>query len=95
MRKQGFLHWMLLCLCRPEGFPAVMDPCCSFRVPRALHTRWLHSGVADISIQQPLKIIIKQQDMQFLAESTCRGEAVLDLRFGTMKRLTAHLVLHA
>ena len=50
---------------------------------------------ADISIQQPLKHIMKQQAMQFFAESVCRDEAVLDLRLGTMKRLMAHWVLHA
>ena len=50
---------------------------------------------ADISIQQPLKHSIKQQAMQFFAESVCRNESVLDLRLGTMKRLMAHRVLHA
>ena len=50
---------------------------------------------ADIAIQQPLKHSIKQQAMQFFAESVCRNEAVLDLRLSTMKRLMAHWVLHA
>ena len=50
---------------------------------------------ADIAIQQPLKHSIKQQAMQFFAESVCRNEAVLDLRLNTMKRLMAHWVLHA
>ena len=42
---------------------------------------------ADISIQQPLKYIIKQQVMQFFAESVYRDEAVLDLLLNTLKRL--------
>ena len=50
---------------------------------------------AAIAIQQPLKHSIKQQAMQFFAESVCRNEAVLDLRLSTMKRLMAHWVLHA
>ena len=50
---------------------------------------------ADISIQHPLKHIIKQQAVQFFAESVCQDEAVLDLRLATMKRLMAHWVLHA
>ena len=50
---------------------------------------------ADILILEPLKHIIKQQAMQFFAESACRDEAVLDLRLGTMERLVAQWVLHA
>ena len=82
-----------LCLCPSNGLPAGMDPYCSSGVPRALHSGWLQP--ADIAIQQPLKHSIKQQAMQFFAESVCRDEAVLDLRIGTMKRLMAHWVLHA
>ena len=64
--------------------------------------RALHSGLhtvelqpLDIVIQQPLKHSIKHQAMQFSAESVCRNDAVLDMRFSTMKRLMAHWVLHA
>ena len=45
---------------------------------------------ADISIHKPLKHIIKQQAMQFFAESVFWEEAVLDLGISTMKRLMAH-----
>ena len=50
---------------------------------------------ADISIQQPLKHITKEQTMQFFAESVCRDEGVLDQPLDTMKRLMAQWVIHA
>ena len=49
---------------------------------------------AYIAALQPANISI-QQPMHLFAESVCWDEAVLDLRFGTMKRLMAHWVLHA
>ena len=66
-------------------------------VPRALHSGCYTAELqpADIAIQQPLKHSIKQQAMQFFAESVCRDDAMLDFRLNTMKRLMAHWVLHA
>ena len=98
-RKQGFLHWVLLWDCASVHRKASLlewirtaHPECHVLLMPGGYTAELQP--ADIAIQQPLKHSIKQQAMQFFAESVCRNEAVLDLRLN-MKRLMAHWVLHA
>ena len=100
VRKQGFLHWVLLWDCASVHRKASLLEWIRTAHPEC-HVLFIPGGYtaelqpADIAIQQPLKHSIKQQAMQFLAESVCRNEAVLDLRLSTMKRLMAHWVLHA
>ena len=99
VRKQGFLHWVLLWECASvhrkapllEWIRAAHLECHVLFIPGGF-TAELHT--ADILIQ-PLKHSIKKEVVQFFAESVCRDHAVLDLRLGTMKRLMAHWVLHA
>ena len=100
VRKQGFLHFVLLWDCASvhrkasllEWIRTAQLECHVLFIPGG-YTAELQP--ADISIQQPLKHSIKQQAVQFFAESVCRDGAVRDLRLGTMKRLMAHWVLHA
>ena len=69
-----------LCLCPSKGLLAGMDPYCSSGVPRALHPGWPHSGATAGRHRDPAASqahSIKQQAMQFFAESVCRNEAVL------------------
>ena len=100
VRKQGFLHWVLLWDCASVHRKASLLEWIRTAHPEC-HVLFIPGGYraelqpADIEIQQPLKHSIKQQAMQFFAESVCRNEAVLDLRLSTMKRLMAHWVLHA
>ena len=100
VRKQGFLHWVLLWDCASVHRKASLLEWIRTAHPEC-HVLFIPGGYtaelqpADIAIQQPLKHSIKQQAMQFFAESVCRNEAVLDLRLSTMKRLLAHWVLHA
>ena len=100
VRKQGFLHWMLLWDCASVHRKASLLEWIRTAHPEC-HVLFIPGGYtaelqpADIAIQQPLKHSIKLQAMQFFAESLCRDEAVLDLRLNTMKRLMAHWVLHA
>ena len=90
VRKQGFLHWVLLWDCA-----SVHQKASLMEWIRTAHVLFIPGGYtaelqpADISIQQPFKHIIKQQAMQFFAESVCREDAVLDLRLGPMNRLVA------
>ena len=100
VRKQGFLHWVLLWDCASvHRLPSLMEwvrvahPECHVLFVPCGYTAELQP--ADNSIQQPLKHIIKQQAVQFFAESVCRKDAVGDLRLSTMKRLMARWVLHA
>ena len=100
VRKQGFLHWVLLWDCACVHRKASMlewirtaHPECRVLFIPGCYTAELQP--ADIAIQQPLKHSIKQQAMPFFAESVCRDYAVLDLRLSTMKRLMARWVLHA
>ena len=100
VRKQGFLLWVQLWDCASVHRKASL-----MEWVRAPHPEcrvlFLPGGFtaelqpADISIQQPLKHIIRQQAMQSFAESVCRDEAVTDLRLSTMERLMPHWVLHA
>ena len=100
VRKQGFLHWVLLWDCASvhrkasllEWIRAAHPECHVLFIPGG-YTAELQP--ADIAIQQPLKHSIKQQAMLLFAESVCQNDAVLDLRLSTMKRLMAHWVLHA
>ena len=100
VRKQGFSHWVLLWDCASVHRKASLLEWIRTAHPEC-HVLFIPGGYtaelqpADIAIQQPLKHSIKQQAMQFFAESVCRNEAVLDLRLSTMKRLLAHWVLHA
>ena len=92
VRKQGFLHWVLLWDCASVHRKASLLEWIRTAHPEC-HVLFIPGGYtaelqpADIAIQQPLKHSIKQQAMQFFAESVCRNEAVLDLRLSTMKRL--------
>ena len=100
VRKQGLLHLVLLWDCASvhrkasllEWIRTAQLECHVLFIPGG-YTAELQP--ADISIQQPLKHSIKQQAVQFFAESVCRDDAVRDLRLRTMKRLMAHWVLHA
>ena len=98
--KKGFLHWVLLWDCASVHRKASLLEWIRTAHPEC-HVLFIPGGYtaelqpADIAIQQPLKHSIKQQAMQFFAESVCRDEAVLDLRLNTMKRLMAHWFLHA
>ena len=100
VRKQRFLHWVLLWDCASVHRKAPLLEWIRTAHPEC-HVLFILGGYtaelqqADIAIQQPLKHSIKQQAMQFFAESVCRDEAVLDLGLNTMKRLVAHWVLHA
>ena len=100
VRKQGFLHWVLLWDCASvhrmasilEWIRTAHPECRVLFIPGG-HTAELQP--AYIAIQQPLKHSIKFHAMQFFAESVCRDDVVLVLRLSTMKRLVAHRVLHA
>ena len=100
VRKQGFLHWVLPWDCASVHRKASLLEWIRTAHPEC-HVLFIPGGYtaelqpADIAIQQPLKHSIKQQAMQFFAESVCRNEAVLDLRLSAMKRLLAHWVLHS
>ena len=100
VRKRGFLHWVLLWDCASVHRKASLLEWIRTAHPEC-HVVFIPGGFtaelqpADISIQQPLKHIIREQAMQFFVESVCRDDTVLDLRLGTMKRLTAQWVIHA
>ena len=86
VRKQGFLHWVLLWDCA-----SVHQKASLMEWIRTAHVLFIPGGYtaelqpADISIQQSFKHISKQQAMQFFAESVCWEDAVLDLRRGGEK----------
>ena len=91
VRKQGFLHWMLLWDCASVQRKATLLEWIRTAHPEC-HVLFIPGGyTAEL---QPADSI-KQQAMQFFAESVSWNEAVLDLRIGTMVRLVAHGVLHA
>ena len=100
VRKRGFLHWVLLWDCASVHRKASLLEWIRTAHPEC-HVLFIPGGFAaelqpaDISIQQSLKRIIREQAMQFFAESVCRDDTVLDLRLGTMKRLMAQWVIHA
>ena len=99
VRKQGFLHWVLLWDCASVHRKASLLEWIRTAHPEC-HVLFIPGGYtaelqpADIAIQQPLKHSIKQQAEQFFAESVCPNEAVLELRLSTMKHLLQHWVLH-
>ena len=100
VRKQWFLHWVMLWDCASVHLKAsLLEWVRTAHAER--HVLFIPGGYtaelqpADMAIQQPLKHSIKQQAMQVFAESMCRNDAVLDLRLNTMKRLMARWILHA
>ena len=99
VRKQGFLHWVLLwdgASVHRNSSLLGMDPYCSSGVPRALHSGWLHSGATASRHRDPAASEASNSRPCNSLPSPCAGnEAVLDFRLSTMKRLMAHWVLHA
>ena len=91
VRKQGFLHWVLWDCASVHRKASLLEwiriahPECHVLFIPGGYTAELQP--ADIAIQQHLKHSIKQQAMQFFAESVCRNEAVLDLRLSSLMAL--------